>query len=95
MATEPKIGDLRVWHIPQVPMKPFHVPVATPDEAKKILDVLAKYDLFQYEHNVKPDYCNAAGLEIYEADDGDGKPGWSEWYDPETGDEIDDWESQA
>lgn len=86
--TTPTIGALRVWHIPQVPGKPFHVPVATPQEAKKILDVLAKYDQFQFEHNIKPDYCNAAGLEVYEADTGEGAPGWCEWYD-ENGDDID------
>lgn len=84
----PAIGALRVWHIPQVPGKPFYVPVATPQEAKKILDVLAKYDQFQFEHNIKPDYCNAAGLEVYEADTGEGAPGWCEWHD-ENGNDID------
>ena len=70
---------LRVWHIPQVPGEPFHVPVATPQEARKVLDVLAHYDLFQFQNGIKGDYCNIAGLEVYEADSGDGEPGWSEW----------------
>lgn len=80
MSTEPKIGDMRVWWIPQVPMKAFHVPVANVKEAKLILTTLARYDIFQLENNIKPDFCNAGGLEVFEADNGEGVPGWSEWY---------------
>ena len=65
-----KVGDLRVWHIPQMPMKPFHVEVATVDEAKKILNTLWDYDTFQFENKVKPDYSNASGLEVFEACEG-------------------------
>jgi len=86
-----KIGALRVWHIPQVPGKPFHVYVDTPQEAQRILAVLANYDLFQLKQKIKPDYCNVGGLEQYEADRGDGVPGWCEWYNEETGDTIDEW----
>ena len=68
-----KEGDLRVWWIPQVPMKAFHVAVSSPKEAVKILDVLADYDIFQFENNVKPDYSNVGGLEVFE----DGE--WSTW----------------
>lgn len=78
-----KNGDLRVWHIPQLPMDAFYVLVKSPEEAIKILEVLAHYDLFEFENNVKPDYSNAAGLEVYE----DGE--WIEWYDDETGEDID------
>ena len=88
---EPKIGALRVWNIPQAPGKAFHVHVDTPQEAQRVLNVLAHYDLFQLKERIKPDYCNAAGLEQYVEDDGDGKPGWCEWYDEETGDCIDEW----
>ena len=56
---KPKAGDLRVWWIPQVPMKAFHVPVADLAEAKLVIDTLAKYDLFQLENKIKPDFCNA------------------------------------
>jgi hypothetical protein len=76
--------QLRVWWIPQVPMKQFHVPVESIKEAKKILSVLALYDIFQLENNIKPDFCNAGGLEVYEQDaDGEGNAGWCEWYDEE------------
>jgi hypothetical protein len=76
----PKVGDLRVWHIPQVPGKPFHVKVETIAEAKAVLSILAQYDLFQLKHRIKGDYSNVAGLEIYEADAGEGHPGWCTWY---------------
>lgn len=88
----PKIGDLRVWHIPQVPGEPFHVLVKTPEEAKKILDVLAAYDAFQLENNIKPDYCNAGGLEIFEQQDCGMYPGWIDWHHPDTDESIDEWE---
>ena len=84
--SEPKEGDLRVWWIPQVPMAAFNVPVENPAQAKWLLDVLAEYDAFQLKHRVKPDYSNAGGLAVLE--DGD----WTDWYDPETGADIDDWE---
>jgi hypothetical protein len=31
------------------------------------------------------------GLEVYEADGGEGVPAWCEWCDDETGDDIDSW----
>ena len=81
------VGDLQVWWIPQVPMKAFEVDVSTVAEGVKLLDVLADYDRFQFENNVKPDYCNAGGLQRWCADDGDGVPGWEDWYDEETGED--------
>ena len=84
----PKIGDLRVYHIPQVPMKSFRIPVDSVEEGRKIIVILADYDLFQYENNVKGDYCNTSGLEVYEADNGDGVPGWCEWYNEDTGETV-------
>ncbi|MEE8308397.1 MAG: hypothetical protein V3R81_14105 [Gammaproteobacteria bacterium] len=59
-------GDLRVWWIPQVPMEPFEVLVSSIAEGRKIIDVLADYDIFQFEKNVKPDYCNTGGLARWE-----------------------------
>ena len=79
------LDTLRVWWMPQVPSKEtFTVTVETPKEAKKILDVLAEYDIYQLKHNIKPDFCNAGGLQ---KEDGEG---WSDWYneDGETIDEI-------
>lgn len=75
-ALSPRIGDLRVWHIPQIPGNPFFVPVDSIEEGEMIIDVLAEYDLFQYENRIKPDYANMSGLERYEDDDDE--PGWYE-----------------
>ena len=88
MKTQHKPGDLQVWWVPQVPMKQFTVQVKDIEEGAKLLDVLAAYDMFQCKNKIKPDYCNAGGLQKFEADcDGDGKAGWSDWYDEETGEE--------
>jgi hypothetical protein len=77
-------GALRVWWVPQIPMKPFHVPVATPADAGKLLDILADYDAFQFENRIKPDYCNAGGLEVFENGE------WCEW-ESEDGEDIREW----
>lgn len=68
-------GALKVWWIPQVPMEAFEVPVASIEQAAFLLDALAKYDLFQFENNVKPDYCNVGGLSIFEGGE------WCDWWD--------------
>lgn len=91
MAKKKTLDDyrrFRVWHIPQVPGKPFHVELdpqpprpALVRDAKRILSILADYDLFQYEHKIKPDYANAQGLEVFE----DGE--WVEWYN-DDGEDI-------
>lgn len=79
----PSEGDLRVWWIPQIQMMtPFYVRVSSPLEAKKLIDALGQYDAFQFEHKVKPDYCNTGGLEVF----ADGE--WVDW-ESEDGDDID------
>ena len=83
-----KEGDLKVWWMPQVPCKAFEVTVKSPGEAVMILEILAHYDLFQLENNIKPDYCNAGGLNVFE----DGE--WLTWYDEKTGADIDEWEAE-
>ncbi len=83
---------LRVNHFSQVPCKPFHVEVNSIDEAKKIMDTLAYYDIFQFKNKIKPDFCNATTLDMWdENSDGEGTPGWVNWYD-EKGNDIDDYE---
>jgi len=84
------MNKLRVWWIPQVPGEPFTVPVKTLREGKLVLDILANYDAFQFDHRIKPDYCNAGGLQEFDlTDDHDGSDGsWSDWYDPEEGREV-------
>jgi len=70
-------GELRVWWIPQLPGTPFYVDVASVPEAKKVLEILARYDLFQLEQAIKPDFTNAGGLEVFEYGE------WVEWMDDE------------
>lgn len=69
---------LKVWWVPQVPMEAFEVEVASVEEGIKVMDVLANYDLFQFENRVKPDYCNMGGLLMFE----DGE--WVDWFDDAT-----------
>ena len=80
--SSPKPGDLRLWWIPQVPMKQFHVYVADVEQAMLLYDTLAQYDLFQLDNNIKPDFCNAGGLEVWE----DGE--WCEWWSEGTCEDI-------
>ena len=63
---KPNEGDLRVWWIPQAPMEPFYVNVATAEEGWRLTEILARYDAFQYENKVRPDYCNAGGVMVFE-----------------------------
>lgn len=76
---------LRVWHIPQVGSSSatMYIPVETPEEGKKVMDILACYDLFQLENNIKPDYCNMNGLQVYDEEAKE----WYDWYS-EDGEEL-------
>lgn len=86
--SDSKAGDLRVWWIPQVPMTAFYVSVFSVEEGVKIMDTLADYDLFQLKNRIKPDYCNAGGLQMYAPDEaGDDGDAWVDWYDDETGED--------
>lgn len=78
-------GDLRVWHIPQVPGEQFFVDVASPEEGKKVLGILSEYDAFQYRNHIKPDYSSAQGLEMFLYDE------WCDWMN-EDGFDIDELE---
>jgi hypothetical protein len=82
--SEPNKGDLRVWWTPQVPCKAFEVDVPSLAAASLLLDTLAQYDLFQLEHRIKPDFCNAGGLIEFDGEE------WIDWYCPETSDDFDD-----
>ena len=67
---------LRVWHIPQLGYNVvMYIPVATPEEGKRVIDILACYDLFQFENKIKPDYSNASGLQIFDNEEKE----WLDW----------------
>jgi hypothetical protein len=86
--SKPVKGALRVWWIPQVPSKgdPFFVEVASLIQAKLVLRVLGDYDFYQLANRIKGDFCNTGGLEEFDG------ASWSDWEDPETGGDIDDYE---
>lgn len=70
-------GDLRVWYIPQVPMKAFFVPVPDLLTGALVLEALQQFSLFEYENRVKPDYSDAGGIVRWETD---GEGGF-DWYE--------------
>ena len=70
-------NKLRVWWVPQLGAgKTFYVPVESVEEAKKVMDILAAYDQFQYDNDIKPDYCNAGGLEMRDEESQE----WNDWF---------------
>lgn len=83
------MSKLRVWWVPQVGMeKTFYIPVNSVEEGKKMIDVLAAYDAFQYQNRIKPDYCNVGGLQMFDEAEGE----WNDWYletDDEYFDDVD------
>ena len=83
---------MRVWWCPQVGAyeKHFHIPVHSVEEAKKIMDVLVYYDCYQMNQNVKGDYANCGGLEVWDEIEQE----WCDWwYEDENNyfDNIDDY----
>lgn len=72
-----KSKKMRVWHIPQVPGARFFVCVSSISEAKLVLATLAQYDAFELKNNIKGDYCNTQGLEVFNKREDE----WVEWAD--------------
>lgn len=85
----------RVWHIPQVPGKSFEAEVPTFEEAQRLVNTLANYDLFQYENNIKGDYANASGIQVYQHDlteeDLEDMDLGDRWVDMESQEDLDDY----
>jgi len=76
------VGDLRVYHNPQIPGPLFKQPVTSVEEAKFLLATLWEYDNWQYLHQIKGDYSSASGLEVWDGEE------WVDWHDPETDEDI-------
>lgn len=90
---EPKHGDMRIWHNPQIPGKSFVWPVASIEEAAKMLELLAHYDGFLLNERHRVDYSNCNGLVVWDSNldpDEDGER-WTDW-ESEDGESIDDLE---
>jgi superinfection exclusion protein gp17 len=74
--------EIQVWWVPQIPMEAFRFTVPSLEAGVMLCDALAEYDLFQFEHNVKPDYSNVGGIEWRHPVHTDG-----EWWAVEPDDE--------
>ena len=78
---------MRVWWCPQIGHGlSFYVPVKTVEEAKRLMDTLAAYDQFQFETNIKPDFCNTGGLQVWD----DKEQDWIDWEYNDGEDYYDD-----
>lgn len=85
--TAPKTHRFRVWWIPQVPGTTFYSEEVTTFAAAKAIDVtLGRYDIFQYENRIKPDFANAGGIKYWNADE-------NAWVNIDES-EYDDWEGK-
>lgn len=73
MATNQKY---RVWYVPQIPMEAFFYETDDLGTAQTVLDALAGFASFEYDNNLKPDYADAGGIELY-----DEEYGWEEYSD--------------
>lgn len=84
---------LQVRHFAQVPCKPFCVDVEDEIEAKKIVDVLSFQHLFLYHNRIIPDYSNVVIVVMWDENaDGEGKPGWVDYYNEAEEMEWDEFE---
>lgn len=69
-------NKLRVWWNPQVGSScdTFYIPVESVEEGKKVMDLLAAYDMFQLQNNIKPNFCNVGGLQMLVDEE------WEDWH---------------
>lgn len=83
----PKAGDLLVWWCGRIEAPPVYFPVASVDEARRVLLILGAYDEYLAGKGIRSsDYDNAGGLLVYarndyDTDDQDNT--WEEWTDEE------------
>ena len=79
---------LRVYWFPQIGAsgEPFYVPVQSVEEGKRVMDMLAAYDAYQLQHNIKPDYSNIGGLEVYNPETKE----YEDWFIETEGNYFDD-----
>ena len=79
------MGKLRIYyHI--LGTKPFHKDVASPEEAKAVIDGIADFINQKIEEGIFPDHCSTAGLEYWDEEEQE----WLTWYD-EDGRDLDEY----
>ena len=76
-----KPGALRVWWVSHAPGTPYRVSVTGFAQAKKVLEVLAGYDLLQRSRGTKRGVVGTGGIECF-SQNGDGQ--WCYWHQPEA-----------
>lgn len=80
----------RVWWISQIPLrrgqKPFYVEAPNFKTALLLDATLGRYDIYQYENNIKPDFSNTGGIQVWDADEND-------WISIDES-EYDEWEDK-
>lgn len=85
------MSKMRVWHIPQIGYEAtYYVPVKTVEEGRKVLDILAAYDLFQLENHIKPDFASTNGIQVFNEEAQE----WEDWYletEEDYFDDVDDY----
>ena len=67
---------LRVWYT-ILGTETYYQEVKTPEEAKLVIDSIARFLNTKIEEGVFPDHCSAAGLEEWSEEMDE----WQEWYD--------------
>ena len=81
----PKIGDLLVWWCGRIEAPAIYFPVASVDEARRVLRILGAYDEYLAGKGIRSsDYDNAGGLLVYTRYDYDTSECtnvWGEWTD--------------
>lgn len=56
-------------------MPAFEVITKTVEEAKLVLDALSDFSTFEFENRVKPDYSDAGGIVVWDAE----TESWEDW----------------
>ena len=79
--SDPKEGDLRIYHIPNPPHRGFEMDVRSPRHAYEVLSVIWAYDNYLGDELV---YMNVSGLLVFEDSE------WIEWHNDEDQD-FDEW----
>lgn len=62
----PTEGDLRVWYCPQVPCPALKIPAPDLATARIVYNALIDLSTFEFDHRIKPDYCDMGGIERFE-----------------------------
>ena len=63
LKSDPKEGDLRIWHVPNPPHAGFEIDVRSPRHAYDVLSLLWSYDNYLGDEMV---YSNVSGLQVFE-----------------------------